>query len=404
MPARLVWWIAFFGWSIGSCNQTHYLSKVLGVPLWLVILSPVGPALVFAFAVTAWRGAYRNHRPLRAAFLFVAIWTLYEFVRFRTSIHGTIDNIAYTQMDFLPVLQIASVTGLCGIGFVIFFTQGLVMAGKPRSAVALFLLTCSAGALRLLQDPGPIVPIGLVTSDRDLSKDAKLNRYAGESRKLMERGAQAVLLPEKIVRITNAELQDFDARFLPMPALVVVGVERWTDKDKRNEARVYEAGKVKAVYEKQHMLPPFESHLLVGKDRVIWREPAGTYGTAICKDMGFPALTRAYGQDGAGVMLIPAFDFEEDRWYSDRVAMLRGIESGFSVVRSPREGNLIAADAFGRVLAEKRSDAEAFSTLLVGVPVKHFDTLYNHLGDWFCFTVSALLAWVLFRAPRRSAR
>ncbi len=397
LPARLLWCAAFLGWALGSCNQTHYLWKVLGLPLWVVILSPVGTGLVFALAVRIFRNYHQKQRRFLAAFFFSAIWTTYEFLRFRISIHGTIDNLAYTQMDFPAMLQIASVTGLCGIGFVLFFSQGLLAAGKPMAALLVIVLVAGAGALRLQQDPGTPVMVGLVASDAKLPLETKLDRYADTARGLIAQGARVVLLPEKIVRIDDAQLTGIDQRFLPLPALTVVGIERWTAKDKRNESRVYENGSVRAVYEKQHMLPPFESHLLVGTERVTWREPAGIYGTAICKDMGFPSLARGYGNDGAALMLIPAFDFEEDRWYSDRVAMLRGVESGFSVVRAPRAGNLIAADAFGRVLAEKPSYAEEFSTLLVKVPVRHLNTLYNALGDWFCFTVSGLLAVLWLR-------
>ena len=60
------------------------------------------------------------------------------------------------------------------------------------------------------------------------------------------------------------------------------------------------------------------------------------YGIAICKDMHFAVLGRAYGQGRAAVMLVPAWDFQVDRWMGARMTMTRGVENGYSVVRVTR--------------------------------------------------------------------
>ena len=43
----------------------------------------------------------------------------------------------------------------------------------------------------------------------------------------------------------------------------------------------------------------------------------------ICKDMDFPLLSRQYGNDGAGLMLVPAYDFVTDGWLHGRMAILK---------------------------------------------------------------------------------
>jgi apolipoprotein N-acyltransferase len=54
----------------------------------------------------------------------------------------------------------------------------------------------------------------------------------------------------------------------------------------------------------------------------------------ICKDMDFPGLSREYGQDDTALLLVPAWDFELDGWLHGRMAILRGVESGFSIARA----------------------------------------------------------------------
>jgi apolipoprotein N-acyltransferase len=126
-------------------------------------------------------------------------------------------------------------------------------------------------------------------------------------------------------------------------------------------------------------------------------KPSGTWGVAICKDMDFTPLSRDYGGAGVGLMLVPAWDFGEDRWFHGHMAVMRGVESGFSVVRSAKRGYLTVSDNRGRVLAEASSGSAPFATLLADVPAAHDTTLYLMLGDWFALLVLALFAFTLVR-------
>ena len=42
-------------------------------------------------------------------------------------------------------------------------------------------------------------------------------------------------------------------------------------------------------------------------------------GLALCKDMHYAALGQAYGTARAGVMLVPAWDFQLDAWMGARM-------------------------------------------------------------------------------------
>ncbi len=134
-------------------------------------------------------------------------------------------------------------------------------------------------------------------------------------------------------------------------------------------------------------------------------EPSGLWGVAICKDMDFPGLSRWYGSAGTGLLLVPAWDFVDDGWLRGRMAIMRGVESGFSIARAPKEGLPTVSDDRGRVLAEQRSDAAPFATVLADVPVRHDKTPYVRFGDWFAWVVLAMLVVLVvvgFRGDRET--
>ncbi len=108
--------------------------------------------------------------------------------------------------------------------------------------------------------------------------------------------------------------------------------------------------------------------------------------------MDFPDLSRQYGEEAVGLMLVPAWDFKVDGWLHGRMGILRGVESGFSIARSPKEGILTLTDATGRVLAERQSDSAPFATLVANVPVRHLSTIYARFGDWFAWLNILLFA------------
>ena len=96
--------------------------------------------------------------------------------------------------------------------------------------------------------------------------------------------------------------------------------------------------------------------------------------------MDFTPLSRQYGEAGTGLMLVPAWDFDLDRWLHGHMAVMRGVESGFSIARAAKQGYLTVSDDRGRILAETRSDAAPFATLIADVPAVHNTTLYRPAG------------------------
>jgi apolipoprotein N-acyltransferase len=214
------------------------------------------------------------------------------------------------------------------------------------------------------------------------------------------------VLPEKVGLVLDSENGSADPIFQRLAdrtgATIVVGEVHVTGEAKYNQARIYQPNAAVLSYDKEHMLPPFESYLTPGMALVTLSRHASPWGVAICKDMDFTPLSRKYGKDGVGLMLVPGWDFNMDRSWHGHMAIMRGVEDGFGVVHAAKNGYLTVSDNRGRVVAETRSDAADFAMLLATVPAVHSATVYLLLGDWFGWLACALLVFAVLQLCRLS--
>ena len=410
-------------WLAGSLNLWHYLSVVHVPPAARIAICTI-PGLVFAVAVLLFRALLRRGACWSALLALPAMWVSIEYIFDLISPHGTGGNLAYSQLNFLPVLQLASVTGPWGISFMVLLfpaalavglhlrktapKEALRIAGVGLGVIALVLVF---GAVRLaLPTPGQKVRVGLVASDEPANVDVAdegsatarlLREYAAEAETLAAHGAQVIVLPEKLGVTVDPDTKETNALFQSLAdktkSEIVVGLIHVSPPVKYNRALVYAPEASLQTYDKHHMLPAFESRLKPGTELTFLHEPSGTWGVAICKDMDFTPLSRQYGEAGAGLMLVPAWDFVLDRWEHGHIAVMRGVEDGFSIARAAKQGYLTVSDDRGRILAETQSDSAPFATLIADVPAEHDTTLYLMLGDWFAWLGLATFVFTLVR-------
>jgi apolipoprotein N-acyltransferase len=168
------------------------------------------------------------------------------------------------------------------------------------------------------------------------------------------------------------------------------------------------SGELIADYSKQHLVPGFEGGFRPGDENVVRSINGTRFGLAICKDMDFVQLGHAYSRLGVNAMLVPAYDFYTDAWLHASMAMLRGVEGGFSVIRPARHGLLIVSDRYGRVLARKASTEGNVVNLEMAAPVGPGEpTVYAQFGDWFgwlcvAFATLSPLSLAIRRAKKPS--
>jgi apolipoprotein N-acyltransferase len=230
--------------------------------------------------------------------------------------------------------------------------------------------------------------------------------YSGKVDGLAAQGAQVIVLPEKIALVSDQGAKQVDALYAAAAARtkasLVVGLDRGTLTKRFNEARLYSpSGTVAATYDKHHMVPKFEDADQPGTTITVLDQPSGVWGMEICKDMDFPGLSRQYGAKGVGLLLVPAWDFTLDGWLHGRMAVMRGVESGFTIVRAAKQGLLTVSDDRGRILAQQDAATVLIASLLATAPIRHDDTLYARWGDWFAWLNIAALVVILFSPTRK---
>jgi apolipoprotein N-acyltransferase len=423
--------VAGGAWLAGGLNLWGYMSAF--GPLHIVWLLDIGTAAAaFAAGVLLMRQFARRGFLWTAWLALPAVWTTFEYGRNLVWPHGSAACIAYSQLNFLPFLQTASLAGPWGMGFVLMlFPAGLALSidwWRSQRSRALQVLAATLGvvgallifgAVRLaIPQSGPDVKVGLIASDANggnqvenpgVPTEQLFRNYAREATQLAAEGAQVVVMPENMGVVLDSDVAGTDAIFQPIAnqtgAVLVVGMAHISIAAKHNEARIYAPYVPVRSYDKEHLLPPFEtSRFIPGTSRTLFAEPGKSAGqiwaVAICKDMDFTDPARTYGQAGTGLVLAPAWDFLVDRFWHGHIAVMRAVEDGFSLVRSARNGLLTVTDNRGRVVAETATNTAPFATLLATVPTGHSRTLFLSLGDWFGWCSAILLLCVLVQLMR----
>ncbi|HEU5458677.1 MAG TPA: hypothetical protein VFU68_08665, partial [Terracidiphilus sp.] len=165
----------FAGWFLGCLSFVHYF-RMLHIP-WLAVLSLESVAVTAA--VLLFRALLLRGSPWLALVSMPGFWTAMEYVLSRTTSAGTAGSLAYTQLRFLPILQLASVTGPWGITFaILLFSSTLATAWHLQKSacrqahricaagLGLIVLATLFGTIRLAEPAmRPPVAVGLIASD-----------------------------------------------------------------------------------------------------------------------------------------------------------------------------------------------------------------------------------------------
>ncbi|MFA5075478.1 MAG: nitrilase-related carbon-nitrogen hydrolase [Candidatus Babeliales bacterium] len=374
-------------------------------------------AIVYAFLLILFRYIAIKFKHWTAPFIFAFGWISYEFIVSSFSIHGTNVSIAYTQLHNLPIIQIASVTGIWGISFLLILvpaniafmyqyfydkklhikstilTLGILIATITFGVFSMYFTYAKSeikiGVTAIKLDPKE--SIAIFTNKDQTIVNSVVNRYVKNITLLAEQGAKFILLPEEIVYMQennkNNILNQFSLVAQKNKIYVIVGLNTAEHDKKYNTAYVFlPNGKIAFRYEKQHLIPfGEEAHYTSGKILGILQiENLGKIGVAICKDMDFIYPNLNYSQYGVGLMFVPAWDFGFDAWIHGRMALMRGIEGNFAIIRAAKDGLLTLSDSRGNIIAKAAIKDTLDNALLIGnVPLGNGHSFYSKFGNWF---------------------
>jgi apolipoprotein N-acyltransferase len=413
---------AFLAYAIGRLSWLAYLIRVATlVPAVIMLLITAG---IFAGIIILSRSTAMRLKAWYAVFAFPLYFTTFEYLLFRFSADGTAASIAYSQMDFLPIIQIAAIGGILAITFMITLIPSYIAFAYYYAKNKTTLLYLSAVCLPLIigvlafgylrpahTDRADTVKIGMAaipegkhntSGQPDAVKDSTSTAlYLQQIDSLARQGVHVVLLPERVLSIDktsdNEMMRQIQEAAAKNNIYIITGYTNLRGDTAYNSALVVDnKGHIRSDYHKRHLVTGFEQQFTPGKTLGMFQLDDVPAGVAICKDLDFQAYIREYGKQAPRVLFVPAWDFIVDDWLHCRMAILRSVENGFPQVRAARTGRLTINDCYGSVSSES-SSAHRQSAALVGVVSLHsVATFYTRYGDWVGIVTFLLSAGLVF--------
>jgi apolipoprotein N-acyltransferase len=401
-PAWQVAGASFFAYLVGAINLYQAYGNVL------LRLAPYLPLLAFAFAgcVLFARAVHRRMPVLAALFAFPVAWTVVDYATALFSPNGSYVSWAYSQA-FVPILiQTTSIFGMWILTFILAITSTAVAiaARDGKRAIvavgvtaALLLANCAFGFVHLGASQSASIRVGLLTNDalpfaHTKSQSIAVSRqYASDAAAIARHGVSVVVLPEKTVAIAaswSAAITPYRNLSAKTGSIIVVGFEEHGASAQNVALTFFPDGRIDR-YAKQHLITGFEP-LIPGHDPGLLENGKAV---EICKDMDYPTTVRNDARrGGVSVMFVPAWDFVRDRATHASMAILRGVENGFAVVRPARQGLMTVSDAQGRIVAQAASRSAGPVFITASVSPGPGTTFYARTGDWFAWL--CLLVWL----------
>lgn len=331
------------------------------------------------------------------------IWVLLEIVKanFLTGFPWML--IAYTQHNFLPLIQHSKTITVYGIGFLIIFVNFsflILIKGKKRSRylhlalsfiVAFFLVYSGQEKIKHLKESSKSmksISISGIQGNIDQSKkwDKMLQKeiitkYLSLTEKT---NAELVVWPETalpfVYGLDGEWTEQFKSYLKDKPFMLITGfVGVGYDEGKAgftNSAGLFFKGELKGRYDKIHLVPfgeyvPLKKILffvnklveaagdfLQGKDLNVIEFKGVRIGTLICYEAIFPDISKTYKEKGANLLV----NITNDAWFGkssapyQHLAMsrFRAVENELYLVRIANTGFSCVITPWGEILSKTK--------------------------------------------------
>jgi apolipoprotein N-acyltransferase len=358
--------------------------------------------------------------------------TTIEVVNTQVNPVGDWGATGFTQYGNLPLMQLASITGMIGITFLMsWFASVANWAWENRRQVSVarwglaafgvvFALVFIYGFLRLnLSSSNETIRVAGITAQswagssmEELIQQVPSLREAYFSATVREAqaGARVVIWPEISGAGIGSEEASLIARaqevarqngiYLALPLYTI-----YPDTGKKNENKLLLIDPTGAIV-MEHLKYGgniFEGTLKGDGKLQAVTTPFGLLSCVICYDMDYPAVIQQTGQNGTGLLLVPSKDWRAVDPAHSHMAVFHAIENGMSIVRQVDTGLSIAVDPYGRVLAQTDFYGSTDRTMIAQVPTQHVDTIYTSFGHWFGWIcLLGFLSLILYTVVRAS--
>ena len=419
-PGFLAWFslVPFFiSLRYSNLRQTVFFSFILGlsyfagVTYWFTEYSfvfwlPILAILSSYIAILGIALYYINAKiksPALRIILISAAWMAVEFFRSRTFLAFPWGLLAYSQHDYLPIMQIAGITGIYGVSLIlILFNTSLaetilrliknskISLAKFKyilPAIILAVIIVIYGLVNIYQyrrDPGHETSIDIALVQTNITFDDKFEKDSGvlipepySDDRYFRKGTELVVYPETVLWGTlerNKTFGDWVKETIKAEDLYfVTGQILWDDGNYYNTVNLYSPdAEIIGRYNKIHPLPcaeymPYPDVLFmfrflniartnitpVTDFEMIGYPGKGNLGTNICFESTLPLISRTFRDMGAGAIFVFTDDagFRESQasWHHVIFSRARAIENGCYVVHSSNMGVSAVIDPIGEL-------------------------------------------------------
>jgi len=453
----LVFFLGAVYWVVYSMHYYGGLSFMESLPV-LLLLSAYLALFFGAFGLLTRLSPASS---LGALLYLPALWVSLEYLRGHLFTGFPWVLSGYAPAHSLILIQIADITGVYGLGFLIMLVNVAIYLvlvswlkglSRPMGVIAVTAALLAAvlvyGALRVKQVDNvvkgwPVVRVAVAQGNIDQSlkwdrsfQGKTLRIYGSLTERAAEDGAGLVVWPETAVPFylerNTAGRRDVSDIARQNKVRLLTGSPAYDYNKKNKEVELYNSaylisagGRITGRYDKVHLVPygeyvplkrfmPFIKKLTVGVgDFASGPGPVSLMvdgykaGVLICYEAIFPVLSRLSVRDGAGLLI----NITNDAWFGNTsapyqhldMALLRAVENRVFLLRAANTGISAVIDPLGRVL--KKTELFTEDVLVANVSInnemKTFYTIYGDIFAYVCLFFSGVFIIGALRKVRK---
>ena len=459
LVSGFVFFLGTVYWVVNS--MYHYGGMGLGASVPVMLLLVCYLSVYFGLFGLFFR-SIRWAPPMGLVLLVPALWVSLEYLRSHLFTGFPWILLGYSQVPYLPLVQISDVTGVWGISYLVMavntslylYAKRLRGGTGPRpvkeAAVALVMVAASVayGYARIGEVDAKTAswkPIDVAVAQGNIDQGVKwdasyqkatLDIYRELTVEAGKRGSELIVWPETAVpfyleedgkrQLVSGIVREGGGYLLTGSPAYDYNID--TGKiDFFNSAYLLgPPGRVIGRYDKVHLVPygeyvplkrffPFIKKLTAGVgDFSSGPGPMpmdfehGAIGTIICFEAIFPELSRGAVMKGATVLI----NITNDAWFGKSaapyqhfgMAVLRAVENRVFLLRAANTGISAVVDPAGRVRHKTRLFEKDLLTDTIGLK-GGLVTIYTRYGDVFaylCMAFSGAFILIGFIIPPRA--
>ncbi len=366
-------------------------------------------------------------------------WVVLEWLRSSLFTGFGWPILGYSQWRFLPLIQVADLTGAYGVSFLVMGGNALLYQWVRRRGerkvlvssilfVCLFLGVWVYGFFRLneFSKPSKTLRASVIQGNipqhlkwDPLLQDGIMEKYEQLTLTASAQNPDLVVWPETAVPGFLPEEKELLLRLERLNkktgGFLLVGAPWTAGRLSYNSAVFFHKGEILKRYDKLHLVPfgefipfedlfPFLREWIVtgdfdpGSEATIFQHPKGNFSVLICFEDIFPDLVRRFAKESDFLVNIT-----NDAWFGKsgapfqhaQASAFRAIENRRSVLRAANTGYSCLIDPTGRIVRDLRLGGEAL--FITGqrtweVPLFRKETFYTRHSGLFlglCLLLSA---------------